>query len=208
MRLSESDTESALTIIRVLRTSAVKLAVLIFVTATLASCLVFDRWHTEKLLSGGKRQNAPSVSRKRRRRNKNLVGYSRLPLRGGDDDPDLDAFSNNQALGSKKEDEDNSWTDNPRGQQQQRRQQTRSLRPREENVKIETCVQRGARIWKKVKRRVDKDSERNKRTKLDVQTYKLIREAKLRQKLSRPVFKYRPDLNMRVEVDNPYTLET
>mmetsp|Transcript_9603 Transcript_9603/g.15446 ORF Transcript_9603/g.15446 Transcript_9603/m.15446 type:complete len:201 (-) Transcript_9603:216-818(-) len=149
MRLSESDTESALTIIRVLRTSAVKLAVLIFVTATLASCLVFDRWHTEKLLSGGKRQNAPSVSRKRRRRNKNLVGYSRLPLRGGDDDPDLDAFSNNQALGSKKEDEDNSWTDNPRGQQQQRRQQTRSLRPREENVKIETCVQRGARIWKK-----------------------------------------------------------
>jgi len=75
---------------------------------------------------------------------------------------------------------------------------------REQSAQIETCVERGARIWKKVSRKLEKDKKRIKNTKSEIQRMKEIREHNLWRKLKRPVFRYRPDLSMRAEVRNPY----
>eukprot|EP00472_Partenskyella_glossopodia_P005125 CAMPEP_0197541734 /NCGR_PEP_ID=MMETSP1318-20131121/67321_1 /TAXON_ID=552666 /ORGANISM="Partenskyella glossopodia, Strain RCC365" /LENGTH=185 /DNA_ID=CAMNT_0043100935 /DNA_START=406 /DNA_END=963 /DNA_ORIENTATION=+ len=106
---------------------------------------------------------------------------------GGDDDPDIDPIAHTRR-------------ETPRNAMPHRKLPAL----REQSAQIETCVERGARIWKKVSRKLEKDKKRIKNTKSEIQRMKEIREHNLWRKLKRPVFRYRPDLSMRAEVRNPY----
>jgi len=75
---------------------------------------------------------------------------------------------------------------------------------KQEAPSLENCVQRSSRIWKRVQRRIKRDTKRRRNEKSDIADLKLLREIQLREKLERPIYHYRKDLNMRVQAFNPY----
>ncbi|GAB5357900.1 hypothetical protein AAMO2058_000414200 [Amorphochlora amoebiformis] len=98
---------------------------------------------------------------------------------GGDDDPDIDRGTTT------------STSKNKAGL-------------KEEGVSIETCLKRSSRIWKRVEKRNLRDDRRRRRTRDKIDRIKMKRERKVMKKLSKPVFRFRPDLNIRAEVPNPF----